>query len=74
MKIFFDEKPTPEVIAALKKSVYKWAPSIKAWQRKIGDGAWWNLRSTLPKILAFEDPNKIDEYVRAFFKNYKPKK
>lgn len=32
-KIFYDSKPDSQTISDLKKNGWKWAPSVKAWQR-----------------------------------------
>lgn len=34
VRIYFPDKPSPEVISLLKKSAWKWSPFNKAWQRK----------------------------------------
>lgn len=39
VRILFDEKPATEVIAALKRSAWKWSPKNKAWQRKLTQNA-----------------------------------
>ena len=33
LQLMFDEKPSEEQIATLKKSFFKWAPKAKSWQR-----------------------------------------
>ncbi len=35
VQIFFNGKPAPEVIKSLKTHGFKWAPSVKAWQRQL---------------------------------------
>ena len=35
LQLFFDEKPSEEQIATLKKNFFKWAPKAKAWQRPL---------------------------------------
>ena len=34
VQIFFNNKPSPEMISKLKSRAFKWAPSIGAWQRQ----------------------------------------
>lgn len=35
LQLIFDEKPSEEQIATLKKNFFKWAPKAKAWQRPL---------------------------------------
>ncbi len=39
LQLFFDEKPSDEQRAALKKHGFKWAPSQSAWQRQLTKNA-----------------------------------
>jgi len=39
LRLFFDEKPTPEIIYELKHSGWKWSPFNKAWQRQNTENA-----------------------------------
>lgn len=39
LQLFFDEKPTDEQRAELKKHGFKWAPSQSAWQRQLTKNA-----------------------------------
>jgi hypothetical protein len=39
IQIIFDEKPAADVITALRKSGWRWAPSQGAWQRKLTSNA-----------------------------------
>lgn len=39
LRIYTVGKPAPEVIELLKDNAFKWAPSIKAWQRQLTDNA-----------------------------------
>ncbi len=39
IQIIFDEKPAADVITALRKSGWRWAPSQGAWQRKLTPNA-----------------------------------
>jgi phosphotransferase system IIB component len=42
IQIVFDEKPSEEIRAKLKKHGFKWSPKYKAWQRKITDNSkYW---------------------------------
>ena len=34
MRFFFDSKPSAEVRDVLKSNSFRWAPSVKAWQRQ----------------------------------------
>lgn len=34
VQIFFDSKPDADMIARLKQNGFRWAPSVKAWQRQ----------------------------------------
>ena len=39
LQIVFDDKPSAEVRAELKGNGFRWAPSQKAWQRQLNNGA-----------------------------------
>lgn len=40
LQLFFDDKPKQEDLSALKQNGFKWAPSFKAWQRKLDSKAF----------------------------------
>lgn len=44
LQIFFDEKPTSEIIGNLKRHGFKWAPSKAAWQRQLTNNAVYSLK------------------------------
>ena len=46
LQIFFDERPSPEVIADLQAGGFRWAPSVGAF------GAWQRMRSVRAQYLA----------------------
>lgn len=37
IRFYFDGKPKSNVISALKENGFRWAPSVKAWQRQLTD-------------------------------------
>lgn len=39
LRIFFDEKPDENIRTELKSKGFKWAPSVKAWQRQLNNNA-----------------------------------
>lgn len=39
LQLFFDGKPSADVIQVLKSNAFKWAPSIGAWQRQLTNNA-----------------------------------
>jgi hypothetical protein len=41
LQLYFDERPTAEQCATLKRFGFKWAPSQDAWQRQLNDNAIW---------------------------------
>lgn len=45
LQIFFDERPTKETCASLKRNGFKWAPSKKAWQRQLTANALYALKT-----------------------------
>ena len=47
LQIFFDEKPNSEMIKKLKSKGFHWAPSIRAWQRKLNNNALYAARCIL---------------------------
>lgn len=40
LRIFFDDKPSAENRAKLKKNGWRWSPKNVAWQRQLTDNAW----------------------------------
>lgn len=44
LQIIFDGKPDDELRATLKHSGFRWAPSVKAWQRQLTNNAIWAAR------------------------------
>lgn len=54
LQIFFDKKPGPEIIAALKRNAFKWAPSQKAWQRQYTNNAVYALRKFILPLFQTE--------------------
>lgn len=48
LQVFFPDKPTPEMIARLKKAAFKWSPSNGCWQRQLTANALYALKSILP--------------------------
>lgn len=44
LQLVFDEKPTEEARAVLKKSGFRWSPKNGAWQRQLTDNAKRSLR------------------------------
>jgi hypothetical protein len=63
IQIDFDDKPDVEIRNEVKKAGFKWAPSVKFWQRAITDNA---LRST-----AYLSFLKYEGEYRDIFKNAK---
>ena len=41
VQLFFEGKPAPEVIAALKSHGFRWCRSETAWQRHISNNAYY---------------------------------
>lgn len=39
LQFFFDERPSADQCAELKRNGFKWAPSVGAWQRQLNDNA-----------------------------------
>lgn len=54
IRIFFNEKPTAEIIQALKRSAWKWSPSKKAWQRKTTANAMYSVKELLKQFDSVE--------------------
>lgn len=50
LKIIFDDKPDDETRAILKANGFRWAPSVKAWQRQLTGNARCALRSVLARL------------------------
>lgn len=49
VRLVFPGKPSPETIAALKSSGFRWSPSAGAWQRHASIQAWWWAREIARK-------------------------
>ena len=47
LQIFFDSIPDKDVREKLKKHAFKWAPSVKAWQRTLTPNAIWDVEHNL---------------------------
>ena len=47
LQIFFDGIPDKDVREKLKKHAFKWAPSVKAWQRTLTPNAIWDVEHNL---------------------------
>lgn len=51
LQLFFNGKPSPDMIAVLKSNAFKWSPSISAWQRQLTNNAVYSFNHfVLPKI------------------------
>ena len=64
IQIIFDEKPAADVITALRKSGWRWAPSQGAWQRKLTPNANRSARNIISNFYQ-EKSQEVD---------YKPEK
>ena len=47
LQIFFDGIPDKDVREKLKRHAFKWAPSVKAWQRTLTPNAIWDVEHNL---------------------------
>lgn len=47
VRVIFPGKPAPAVIASLRASGFRWAPSVEAWQRHASEDAWCAARRIL---------------------------
>lgn len=67
LQIFFDGIPSKEVREALKSHAFKWAPTVKAWQRTLTENAKYAVRQYLIKTgilklrTALSVPSQDDE-------------
>lgn len=50
LRLVFPGKPAPAVIADLKASGFRWAPSEGAWQRQLNNAARWAADQVLAKL------------------------
>lgn len=50
LQLVFDGKPDADVRAALKSCGFRWAPSVKAWQRQLNNGARYAADRVLAQI------------------------
>ena len=49
IQIFFPNKPAPEIRKELKSNGFRWAPSVRAWQRHRSDEAIYHARQICSK-------------------------
>jgi hypothetical protein len=52
LRLFFDGKPAPEVISALKSRGFRWSPSNSAWQRQLTQNARYAAEHVLKQVAA----------------------
>lgn len=50
LQLIFPGKPAPQIIAELKASGFRWAPSEGAWQRHLSNGARWAAKCVVKKL------------------------
>jgi hypothetical protein len=50
IQFFFDDKPTPEIRSILKRSGWRWAPSVGAWQRHLNNNGRYSATYVENKI------------------------
>ncbi len=50
VRIFFDQKPDEAVRTRLKRSGFRWSPSIGAWQRHSSPGAWYDAKQAVASL------------------------
>ena len=50
VRMLFDGRPAPDIIAHLKSAGFRWAPSEKAWQRMASTQAWYCAREIAGKV------------------------
>lgn len=50
LQVFFDGIPSQETRAKLKSNGFKWAPSVKAWQRLLNSNAEYALKSIIDNV------------------------
>ncbi len=51
LRFYFDEKPSDETRSLLKKTGFKWARSVEAWQRQITPNARGAMERLLPRLV-----------------------
>jgi len=55
LQLFFDGKPTREMIDLLKRHAFKWSPTNMAWQRQLTNNAVWTFNHhVLPMLKGAE--------------------
>jgi hypothetical protein len=50
LQVFFDGKPSGEIITIMKRNGFKWSPSNGCWQRQLTDNARYSLNHIISKI------------------------
>lgn len=50
LQLIFDEKPSSDIIAALKRNAFKWSPNAGAWQRQLTGNAVYAAKSLLKEF------------------------
>jgi len=51
LQLFFDGKPSAEIIKLLKSHAFKWAPSVQAWQRQLTNNAVYSFNHFILPVL-----------------------
>lgn len=50
VRIFFDQKPDEAIRTKLKRSGFRWSPTVGAWQRHASPGAWYDAKQAIASL------------------------
>jgi hypothetical protein len=50
VRIFFDQKPDEAIRTKLKRSGFRWSPTVGAWQRHASPGAWYDAKQAVASL------------------------
>jgi hypothetical protein len=64
VQIFMDEKPSTEVVTALKKEGWNWSPSNKAWQRKNTPQSVYSAKGIIEKFYEPKSESKVETPIK----------
>jgi hypothetical protein len=50
VRVFFDRKPDEAIRTKLKRTGFRWSPTVGAWQRHASPGAWYDAKQAVASL------------------------
>ena len=50
VRVFFDQKPDELIRTKLKRTGFRWSPTVGAWQRHASNGAWYDAKQAVASL------------------------